>query len=77
MIRKLESYERRNGSTYFTGVLCWNGNNRLHFMFDPQTKELFIFKWEQVPNADAKRIHDYMCKTFYPGMKIEETYLIA
>ena len=77
MIRNLEQLNRRNGEAYFTGILSWNGNNRLHFMFDPVLQQLFIFDWERVSNEDTTRIHDYMCRTFYPGMKIKETYRIA
>lgn len=77
MIRNLEEFDRPGGGTYFTGILSWNRNNRLHFMFDPQLKELFIFKWEQVPREDTKRIYDFMCDTFFSGMKIEELYKIA
>lgn len=77
MIRNLQEFVRTCGKTYFMGVLSWNGNNRLHFMFDPNSKELFIFKWQLVPREDTKRIYDFMCDTFYPGMTIEETYRIA
>lgn len=77
MIRRLEQFNRRNGEVYFTGTLCWNGNNRLHFMFDPNSKELFIFKWHLVPREDTKRIYAYMCNTFFSGMEIQEAYKIA
>lgn len=77
MIRKLRQFERPCGETYFTGILCWNGNNRLHFMFDPVLKELYIFDWTEVSNEDTKRIHAYMCNTFHSGMEIQETYRVA
>lgn len=75
-IIRLKEIQRRNGESYFNGVIAIK-KMRLSFMFDPGKKELFIFEWHMVSPEDTRKIHKYMCRNFKSGMKIKKSYNVA
>ena len=75
-IIRVKEIQRRNGESYFNGVLAIK-KMRLSFMFDPGKKELYIFEWQEVSPADTRKIHRYLCNNFKKGMKIKKSYNVA